>query len=260
MFTKLEEIKNLRRRTLSAFTLIELLVVIAIIAILAAILFPVFAKAREKARQITCASNNKQIGLAFIQYVQDYDSKWPCVNATTSTMYTYTGGWCNLLYPYTKSSNVFECPDDPNTHNPYQSYMMNYGIWNDNYNNPAMNGLNDAQFTAPSSTLVLYETTSGTGAYPQYPPAGGTVQKDTNGDGLAGNADWTPTNLANWHDPSTSSRANYLAVDGHVKFLAFQNVSWDRNNAAGVTQGEDPANLTSPCVLTVAYSNTVPSY
>jgi prepilin-type N-terminal cleavage/methylation domain-containing protein/prepilin-type processing-associated H-X9-DG protein len=249
----------LKKSKSEGFTLIELLVVIAIIAILAAILFPVFAKAREKARQITCASNNKQIGLAFIQYVQDYDSHWPCVLATTTSYYTYNGGWCNVLYPYTKSVNVFECPDDPNTHNPYQSYMFNYGIWNDNYN-VAASGLNDSQFTAPSSTLVLYETNNGTGQYPQYPPVGGSVQKDTNGDNLAGNSDWTPQNLANWHDPTTSSRANYLAADGHVKFLAFQNVSWDRNNAAGVTQGEDPANLVSPCVLTVAYSNSVPSY
>ena len=66
------------------FTLIELLVVIAIIAILAAILFPVFAKAREKARQITCTSNEKQLGLAFLQYVQDYDETYPS---------TYCNGW-----------------------------------------------------------------------------------------------------------------------------------------------------------------------
>ena len=66
-----------RPNTLKGFTLIELLVVIAIIAILAAILFPVFAQAREKARQISCLSNEKQIGLAFMQYIQDYDETYP---------------------------------------------------------------------------------------------------------------------------------------------------------------------------------------
>jgi prepilin-type N-terminal cleavage/methylation domain-containing protein len=65
------------RNTKLGFTLIELLVVIAIIAILAAILFPVFAKVREKARQTTCTSNEKQIGLGILQYVQDYDETYP---------------------------------------------------------------------------------------------------------------------------------------------------------------------------------------
>jgi len=67
---------NARTRSRSGFTLIELLVVIAIIAILAAILFPVFAQAREKARQASCESNEKQIGLAITQYVQDYDETY----------------------------------------------------------------------------------------------------------------------------------------------------------------------------------------
>jgi prepilin-type N-terminal cleavage/methylation domain-containing protein/prepilin-type processing-associated H-X9-DG protein len=90
------------------FTLIELLVVIAIIAILAAILFPVFAKAREKARQITCASNAKQIGLGFLQYTQDYDETWPVNGAG------FLGqGWAGQIYPYVKSTGVFHCPDDP---------------------------------------------------------------------------------------------------------------------------------------------------
>ena len=86
---------------IKGFTLIELLVVIAIIAILAAILFPVFAKAREKARQTTCASNEKQLGIAFMQYVQDYDESYP-----------YSENWAYCLYPYVKSVGAYVCPDD----------------------------------------------------------------------------------------------------------------------------------------------------
>jgi prepilin-type N-terminal cleavage/methylation domain-containing protein/prepilin-type processing-associated H-X9-DG protein len=91
-----------------AFTLIELLVVIAIIAILAAILFPVFAKAREKARQASCASNLKQLGLAIIQYTQDYDETMP--NGVLPN-----GTWRHLIYPYVKSTGVYKCPSNPNT-------------------------------------------------------------------------------------------------------------------------------------------------
>jgi prepilin-type N-terminal cleavage/methylation domain-containing protein/prepilin-type processing-associated H-X9-DG protein len=91
------------------FTLIELLVVIAIIAILAAILFPVFAKAREKARQTTCASNEKQIGVAFLQYVQDNDEAFPVGQAGS-----FDGkGWVGSIYPYAKTVAAFHCPDDP---------------------------------------------------------------------------------------------------------------------------------------------------
>ncbi|HEY3332194.1 MAG TPA: DUF1559 domain-containing protein [Capsulimonadaceae bacterium] len=97
--------------TKSGFTLIELLVVIAIIAILAAILFPVFATARDKARQTTCTNNCKQIMLAVLQYNQDYDETYP-------PNYTYSGTfplvyWFQNLQPYTKSSGVFLCPSDP---------------------------------------------------------------------------------------------------------------------------------------------------
>jgi prepilin-type N-terminal cleavage/methylation domain-containing protein len=95
-----------------AFTLIELLVVIAIIAILAAILFPVFAKAREKARMSSCTSNLKQLALACLQYVQDYDEHYP-------------GGWCGgggstqqlmcmaAIQPYAKNIQIYHCPSDP---------------------------------------------------------------------------------------------------------------------------------------------------
>ncbi len=91
----------------AGFTLIELLVVIAIIAILAAILFPVFAKAREKARQTACLSNEKQIGLGILQYVQDNDEFFPISNGENPA----GGNWAQQVYPYIKSLNVFKCPD-----------------------------------------------------------------------------------------------------------------------------------------------------
>ena len=101
-------------RMARAFTLIELLVVIAIIAILAAILFPVFAQAREKARQTSCLSNEKQLGLAVLSYAQDYDETYPqaVVNAN---MYAGTAPshWQQMIVPYVKADGVFACPDDP---------------------------------------------------------------------------------------------------------------------------------------------------
>lgn len=104
-----------------AFTLIELLVVIAIIAILAAILFPVFAQARAKARQVSCLSNTKQLTLGFMQYVQDYDEMFPYWNWTwnsdfgsggPTTKGVYSTVWFNAIYPYVKNGQVYSCPDD----------------------------------------------------------------------------------------------------------------------------------------------------
>src|SRR5438309_3059653 len=92
----------------TAFTLIELLVVIAIIAILAAILFPVFAKVREKARQTSCSSNERQIGLAITQYVQDNDETFP--SGLQNSWYACT--WPLIVQPYISSLQVFTCPDD----------------------------------------------------------------------------------------------------------------------------------------------------
>jgi len=92
------------------FTLIELLVVIAIIAILAAILFPVFAKVREKARQTTCVSNLKQLGLAVMQYSEDYDGSYPMGLQDS----WWDCSWDINIQPYVKTLSVFNCPDDSN--------------------------------------------------------------------------------------------------------------------------------------------------
>ncbi len=91
------------------FTLIELLVVIAIIAILAAILFPVFARAREKARQTSCLSNLKQLCLGTQMYIQDNDELFPrCRNWYTRTL------WANVVLPYVNNKDIFRCPSgDP---------------------------------------------------------------------------------------------------------------------------------------------------
>jgi prepilin-type N-terminal cleavage/methylation domain-containing protein/prepilin-type processing-associated H-X9-DG protein len=101
--------KKAGKRT--GFTLIELLVVIAIIAILAAILFPVFARARENARRASCQSNLKQIGLGFMQYAQDYDEKMPFnYNYLDSPANTTLARWQDLLQPYVKSYQLMVCP------------------------------------------------------------------------------------------------------------------------------------------------------
>ena len=97
----------------SAFTLVELLVVIAIIAILAAILFPVFARARENARRTSCLSNLKQIGLAALQYNQDYDDYMPLTLMDSFfSDGTVRSTWVETTQPYIKSSQVYRCPSD----------------------------------------------------------------------------------------------------------------------------------------------------
>ena len=128
-----------------AFTLIELLVVIAIIAILAAILFPVFAQAREQARKTSCLSNAKQLGLGVLMYVQDYDETlvpgWndssPTLRDNGSTYRTWSS-WTKLIQPYVKNTNILLCPDQKDAgfiqsanktarSEIYAGYGLNYG-------------------------------------------------------------------------------------------------------------------------------------
>jgi len=111
------------------FTLIELLVVIAIIAILAAILFPVFARAREKARQTSCLSNLKQITLSLIMYAQDYDETHPRYYHIPIAGYSdgvSTGGVCvySAILPYCKNAQIFACPSD----RPVGTYAWSDGV------------------------------------------------------------------------------------------------------------------------------------
>jgi len=141
----------------NAFTLIELLVVIAIIALLAAILFPVFAAAREKARSASCASNLKQLALGYTQYIQDNDETLPniaedgcAINPSSCSQTNAT--WMDEIFPYVKSTQIFTCPDD----NFNGLYVQNHSRSSTNTGSYLANffGYNDG--TAPFSANNQY--------------------------------------------------------------------------------------------------------
>jgi prepilin-type N-terminal cleavage/methylation domain-containing protein/prepilin-type processing-associated H-X9-DG protein len=160
-------------RSQSAFTLIELLVVIAIIAILAAILFPVFAQAREKARQTSCLSNHKQYALANLMYLQDYDETFPAS--------AYLNGACVATFywavdPYVKNAQIVRCPSEPEAMSlqalvgapcpntpPFASYTVNHDLFvNAFFPNPVFMRL--AGLPRPADTIMIYDGNTAFGA------------------------------------------------------------------------------------------------
>ncbi len=184
------------------FTLIELLVVIAIIAILAAILFPVFARAREKARQTSCLANSKQLVLGAMMYAQDYDEMLPSSDEGTLGSYT----WRSKILPYVKNAQLFQCPSNRITASVFDGgadytenagYAMNVAHWASGGRTPP-SGQPLGAITDPSQCILLFEST---GTY--------AIGNDVD-DMYVPPADWGKRH---------NDGANYGFCDGHSKWL-----------------------------------------
>lgn len=242
------------------FTLIELLVVIAIIAILASILFPVFSKAREKARQSACQNNLREISVAFLQYSEDNDEHFPVGIAGTSGE-----GWAGTVYPYLKSTGMFKCMDDSTSQTSNTLTVVSYG-YNSNLasvNGPGTeNGL--AILTSPAKTVLYFEIT---GINDVNLTAGGgldTTSPDGNGYGVLEtanvNAKMDTGYLLGMQNPADTSHvkdkegrhtigANYSCVDGHIIWARPSAISTGKTAAspACYTRTAGPASDTA-CV------------
>ncbi len=161
------------------FTLIELLVVIAIIAILAAILFPVFARAREKARQSNCLSNVKQQVLGMMMYAQDYDETMMSIYYDLDDSDSYTVGdstWISVVIPYVKNNQIFTCPSKKNW---TYGYAVNYSYWSsiDGYTPPMGQPL--AEMDRPSETVLVLDNNSSNSAWYSWEGWGDTPSYTT---------------------------------------------------------------------------------
>ena len=184
------------------FTLIELLVVIAIIAILAAILFPVFARAREKARQTSCASNLKQLGLGMIMYAEDYDGIFPMWGFGGSdaddTVADGAFTWDTVIMPYLKNRQILVCPSNPE---------RDGGERCRSYAEPRyVSGMPQDLIPAPAATVLLFE--KGHKAIGKWGDAAAENFFQTHG--CTGYGLTTET----WHNDGK----NFVYVDGHCKF------------------------------------------
>ncbi len=202
------------------FTLIELLVVIAIIAILAAILFPVFAKAREKARQSSCSSNLKQVGIAVIQYVQDYDETMP--NVADNVNIATSRSMVQLHEPYIKNTQLWRCPSA-------QLLSSTNGVSSNYFGNGVVlrGAVSLSTIDRPSEGWMVWEYPRSQSNTYLRPGASGT---GTNIWGAHAGADYGMVH---------NDGGNGVFVDGHVKWLKqsdqtaslFYMTPNDRNNA-----------------------------
>ncbi len=211
-------------RTRRGFTLIELLVVIAIIAILAAILFPVFAKAREKARQASCTSNLKQFGLALAQYSQDWDEmmtpaflSWPAFDGHNAGSVF----WVTFCQPYIKSTDIFKCPSGVSRGGVDTSWCSTANINIENGQLVTSYGINQLNTWLGSTSAwdgsgkrgphVL-----GTAMAEVVNPAGTIAVMDS-----VNNEFWTSRHIDEWNSTQFrhTDRANVLYCDGHVKSI-----------------------------------------
>lgn len=233
------------RVLVQGFTLIELLVVISIIALLAAILFPVFARARENARRSSCLNNLKQLNLGIMQYVQDNDGYFPSYEWTGQTTTppdgkVWTSGvwyWPQIIYPYTRSSQIYVCPDAPATYqfSPTAPLFANYGanaiLMNyTQAHDPGRPAVSDATTVSPASTYLIMDAGSVI-MFPYYP-----FHPDTYVEYLPGTGPGSAANLGALtstsdaglkNDFNTGRHFNGLNVgfaDGHVKWVRSETV------------------------------------